>query len=89
MTVFVDFWDHATRKEIGLQFYATCTPRVGEIVHYWQDGDEHSAAGVYDRRDYVVREVVHDFRFMPARSEKSCKYIHSVIIFVIPVEDAA
>ena len=41
-------------------------PRVGETIHYWQDGS--ATQSIVDkpiRRDFKVIEVRHDWRFMP------------------------
>jgi hypothetical protein len=47
-------------------------PRVGEMIHWWQDGLPGSA-GVDSglRRDFVVMSVLHDWRFMPQGRSKT------------------
>jgi hypothetical protein len=63
----------------GLPFPAVAVvPRVGDKVHYWQDGFP-DAAGVDTgiRLDFTVTHVEHDLRHMPRGTNQ---FHHTLII---------
>lgn len=87
--VAVVLWDADTEEEIeGVNFpYIAAVPREGETIHYWQDGTEESASGVPVRRDFLVRRVRHDWRYMPGRRGGRNHYYVTVELFVSEVKD--
>lgn len=76
-----NLYDHETDEEIeGVEFRGLlCKPSVGDELHYWQDGTKDRAFGDSGiRRDFVVKRVVHDLRYM-AHSGKS---YHMLVLYV-------
>jgi hypothetical protein len=86
----IDFniYDHETNEEIeGVNFQGLlCKPSVGEELHYWQDGTSGRAWGESGiRRDFVVKRIVHDLRYMPARGGTRPHYIHMLVLYVTEI----
>ena len=75
-------WDHLTDDEIeGISFRFTIKPDVGEELHYWQDGTENSVSEVPVRRDFIIRRIRHDLRYMPGRRGQAM-YVQTLELFV-------
>lgn len=55
-------------------------PRIGEVIHYWEDKFPKSMPLAEKSIDYKVEEVHHDYRVMSPHV-----YIHSVVLYVTVV----
>lgn len=79
-----------TDEEIeGVNFQGLLVkPSVGDELHYWQDGTAKSVSSVPVRRDFVVKKVVHDLRYIPARGGTRPHSIHMLVLYVteIPID---
>jgi hypothetical protein len=81
-TVAVFLKDADTGDEIEAIYLdgATVIPRMGESIHYWQDGFPDAAgtdSGI--RRDFLVVKVEHDWRYMPRGRAQT---VQSVVLHV-------
>lgn len=84
----VTLWDADTDEEFeGVDFpHINVVPREGETIHYWQDGTEEDVSGVPVRRDFIVKRVRHDWRYMPGRSGGRAHHYVTVELFVSEVK---
>lgn len=65
----VNWYDAKTDEELTGKIHfdhMQICPRVGDEIHYWQDGTETKAGGdAVFRYDFIVRRIRHDLRYSP------------------------
>lgn len=84
--------DADTGDEItGINFpMITVVPRVGEMIHWYQDGTADDACADSGlRRWFRVESVTHDWRYMPPRHGGRSLYVQYVVLYVTETERMA
>lgn len=84
MQLSIVFYDADSGYEIeGLNFpNIASAPRIGEEIHYWQDGTSDGPRDSGDRMDFLVRRIRHDLRYVPGRGGTQPVHVQTIEVFV-------